>query len=449
MMLIRISQISLFIAIGMAVTLNIFAQEFEPWKNPNYGSDSLSRIQCAQNLSLASEFIKINLMDNGLPFWKQVLEDCPAASKNIYLHGVRIYTFFIEKAEDQSTKIAFLDTLMMVYDKRIEHFGEEGIVLGRKGMDILKYGGMDAFEDAYHNFHKSTNLLMTQTDANVLIGLAETGYAMLMAEKINMERFLENYIRILDIVEEQSKNPRLRSRANMVAQRLDESLAKVNISDCNHIEQAFKNRIDTNPEDEKFNLKISDLLRNAGCEKEDFYRLVQLNLLKSNPSADINAEIAKHYIRNDNYPEALNYLLKSFELETSADKKSQYAQQIAIIYCSKMDMHKEGAEYALQAAEFNPAWADPYFILSMAYVEGIKQCTNDPFERSAIYWLVVDLLEAAKKADPSVTEKANNMIQEYSRYFPAREESFFRSLNAGRPYKIGCWINRTTTVRMN
>ena len=49
------------------------------------------------------------------------------------LRGARLYEKKIKKTkEDKELKELLIDTLMMVYDSRIEHFGERGIVLGRK-----------------------------------------------------------------------------------------------------------------------------------------------------------------------------------------------------------------------------------------------------------------------------------------------------------------------------
>ena len=37
--------------------------------------------------------------------------------------------FFMKSAKDEDAKSKYIDTLMMVYDVRIENFGKEGFVL--------------------------------------------------------------------------------------------------------------------------------------------------------------------------------------------------------------------------------------------------------------------------------------------------------------------------------
>jgi len=438
----------LILTTNLFIFSNLFSQKIEPWKNPDYGTDSISRVECAYDLSTMSEFMKINLPDHALPSWRRVFKNCPASSKNIYLVGVRIFSDKIENTEDENLKKAYLDTLMIIYDKRIEYFNEEGKVLGRKAMDLLKYQGESSYEEAYRNFRKSTEIMQEETDANVLIGLSETGYAMYVAEKLSINDFLSDYIMIINIIEKQFENPRLKNRANLVSDRAETILSQVTITDCNNIETAFRSRYELNPDNIRLLTTIDKLLRNAGCEKSEFYRDIQLSRFKLNPSADISAEIAKHYIRNDNYNNALEYILKSYELENNPELKAQYALQIAVIYCSKLSDYKSSAEFAIKATGFKPDWADPYFVLATAYIEGIKECSDDQFERSAIYWLAVDIMEKAVQVDPSVADKAQNYIQDYSKYYPSKEECFFRSLGQGNNYKFGCWINTGTTVKI-
>ena len=122
--------------LGVYITL---AQPAAIEDNPKYGPDSTSRMNCANNLSTMSEFMKIDLLDHAFPSWQIVFNECPASSKNIYLYGVKIYRARVAKQQDPAQKAFALDTLMLIYDRRIEHFGQEALVIGRKGLDLLRY----------------------------------------------------------------------------------------------------------------------------------------------------------------------------------------------------------------------------------------------------------------------------------------------------------------------
>ena len=41
--------------------------------------------------------------------------------------------------QDNANKVFYLDTLMLIYDTRIQYFGNKEKVFGSKGSDLLKY----------------------------------------------------------------------------------------------------------------------------------------------------------------------------------------------------------------------------------------------------------------------------------------------------------------------
>ena len=49
--------------------------------------------------------------------------------------------------------------------------------------------------------------------------------------------------------------------------------------------------------------------------------------------------------------------------------------------------------------------------------------------------------------DPDLASIANDRIKAYSQYFPDTEMVFFFGFNVGDSYKLGGWINESTTVR--
>lgn len=63
------------------------------------------------------------------------------------------------------------------------------------------------------------------------------------------------------------------------------------------------------------------------------------------------------------------------------------------------------------------------------------------------YFAAIDKLQRAKSVDPSVAEKANELIRTYSAYVPKDEDLFFLGLKKGNSVTIGGWIGETTTIR--
>jgi hypothetical protein len=59
----------------------------------------------------------------------------------------------------------------------------------------------------------------------------------------------------------------------------------------------------------------------------------------------------------------------------------------------------------------------------------------------------MDEWQKARSVDASSAAEANKYINQYSAYLPEYKEVRMRNLNDGESYKIGCWINVTTTIR--
>ena len=81
------------------------------------------------------------------------------------------------------------------------------------------------------------------------------------------------------------------------------------------------------------------------------------------------------------------------------------------------------------------------------YVAGSGSCGDD-FDNTTVFWVAVDKYQKAKSVDPAFSKEANGKIGTYSKYFPSKEDVFFRGMNPGDKHTVGCWINETTTVRV-
>jgi hypothetical protein len=55
--------------------------------------------------------------------------------------------------------------------------------------------------------------------------------------------------------------------------------------------------------------------------------------------------------------------------------------------------------------------------------------------------------EKAKSIDPSVSAKANQMINQYTQYMPTKGDIFQHLMKIGDPYFVPCWIQESTIIR--
>lgn len=426
--------------------VNAYSQDSEPYLNPKFGIDSVSRIQCANDLSTLAEFMKINLPDYALPAWRRLFVNCPASRKNIYISGAKIYQFLIEKESLDSRKAELFDTLMLIYDRRIEYFGDEGYVLGRKGMDIIRYN-QEAFPDAYAAFARSAEVSGMKTDLNVLTGLIQTGSAMYRQDLISTEEFLSHYLKaetiFEDMIARKKSIPKVKRAQNMT----EKIVMNSGIRDCEGLTRLFKEEFESNGNNAITLSLAIDLLSTSGCENSALFAEANERLLTLDPDSETAYEVAKYNLQNENYDKAADFLKLAVEYENIPEQKALYLHQLALISLSKFSNPSEAYNYAMLAIQNKPDWGEPYFILAAAVIEGVRSCDVDKFEKDAVYWLAVDYCQKAKSIDPTAISRANELIAQYRNGYPSVEETFFRSLKEGDSYKINCWINKTTSVK--
>ena len=246
-------------------TITSFAQTIPFHENPKYGPDSTSRMNCANNLSTMSEFMKIDLLDFALASWMEVLNNCPASSKNIYIYGVQIYRDRVNKEKDPSRKAEKLDSLMMIYDMRIEYFGQEGLVIGRKALDLLRYDASQVLT-SYKYLKRSMELSKVNTEESVLVTLMQASNALFKAGQIESQELIDSYLAATDILASRMKSSSNKSRVETAQRNVEAIFANSGAADCETLEEIFTPKFNQNPEDLEFLKKITNLCQSENAE---------------------------------------------------------------------------------------------------------------------------------------------------------------------------------------
>ena len=88
-----------------------------------YGNTPEDSVRCVQNLSLYQEFMKQGGFKDAYGPWREVVNTCPMSSKGVYQNGVKILQSFLDVEKDPTRKGVLVDSMALVYDLRITHFG--------------------------------------------------------------------------------------------------------------------------------------------------------------------------------------------------------------------------------------------------------------------------------------------------------------------------------------
>ena len=420
---------------------------------------------CETDYSLYREYIKQwetakynpkNINPQMITSWRNVFNNCPDFRQNTYLDGVKIYTYaFIRLEKDAAVKDKYIDTLVMIYDRRAQYFpngksgSQVGNIMGRKGRDILTWAP-HRYEEAYNALKQAIDMDGNNSNYAFIDSYFNTVITMVKNGKLEESAILDEYSRLSEIVDFNIKkyteeaNEKNLNNFNATKGNLD--VAVQPYANCEDLVRIYQPKFDANPTDVELLTKIAEVLEKRKCDDTELYLAVAVNLHKVNPSPESAYLIGKKFLAEKDYNQAATYLQQSTKCENT-----EWAHQSYIYLAQIMNMNKnyeQGREYARKAYALDKSNGRPFIIIGQLYAASAKDCGTGNFYSKTAFWAAVDQFEKAKSVDPSLASEANELIDAYSHYFPAIEDIFFNGFEENQDFTLdNCWIKETTKIR--
>ncbi len=412
-----------------------------------YGVDS---VQTIQNASIYTEFVKQKNYMDALPAWRYVFLHAPAFQLLTYTRGEEIMTSMFQKTHNP----AYLDTLMMIYDQWIRYFSGhqtmgKDYALGKKGYTLYRFKGGENIEvakEAYGYLLNSYNQLKYKSHPSIVTATMVAADKLLKEGIITKEEYIGLYVKFSDYVE---KNPLRATKPENFAEvkkQIDALFFNAGVADCETLVNFMTQKFESNRDDMETLKEIARVLRRGECTDAPLYAQVAEQLYRSEPTAESAYNLAMMFLKQQEFDKTEEYLKEAIEKSTDDEAKTDYYLRMAQIKNGKQQ-YQEARRFASEALKINPNMGEAYILIGNAYAAYSKNYGADDFDHKVVFWAAVDKFQRAKQVDPSVAEKANQLINTYSPHFPSKEEAFFRDIHAGSTVKVGDWINETTTVR--
>ena len=402
-----------------------------------YGTDSVA---CIENLSLFREYYKQKNYVDALKPWRWTFNNCPKSSGNIYKNGPKIYKERIKV--DKENKAAYIDTIMMIFDQRIQYFGKEGYVLGLKGYELV-IADKKRSAEALSILDKSITLDGNHADFRAVYGYMKAIVNLEKNGEKTKQDVLEAYARISEVIDYNIVNEsKVTKYFIQYAEKIENLFTPY--ANCEDLVTLFSAKFDPATEDVSFLKRVTKVLEKKECTNEQLFFDASSRLYELDPSASSADKMAKMSIAKGKYSDAIEFAAKAIEMEEVENQK-------AIYYLGLADAYRNAGSFLLarnavySALELRSGWGEAYLNLGNIYISGAKNCGGD-FEKSTVYWVAVDAFSRAL-SDEDTKARASKSINTYSKYFPTKETCFFNGVEAGKSHTIGCWINKATTAR--
>lgn len=414
-----------------------------------YGSTPEEIDNCKRFLSLYREYRDQEQYADALPHWRGAFRTCPGSAKTIFIDGAKFYGDILDTIFENEAKVAernaYLDTLMLIYDKRIEHFGEEGRVLAYKANDLFKYDESRAAE-ANKMMKRSLDLEGMNSDAVVASKYYQTLYTMYRNDEATKSDLLVEYMPVLDILDyniAKLEDESARSRYEKAKNNLDAFFIK--IAECDDIYRILGERIAEAPNDIELNKKSLAVMNKRDCTENELYLQIAERVYADQPTPSAAYSIGIQKLKAKDYNDALKYFNEAADLCGDCIDLETYllrAGQTATI----LGQSSKAISYANKILNVKPRSGEAYMLKGDAIAAGAEACADEPLKSAGAYLLAVDYYNKAKGVDATIAEKANQKIAGYKKYFPLKTNVFFNNFEVGQNYKVECF-GESTTIR--
>lgn len=431
--------------VGAAAVAQDFSDpRYAPWgETPEERRDNL----------FASNFLKEAItnrdFDGARGYFWTLVRNCPEASEATFIRGASTYSNKVAMAGTLEEKQAMLDTLMMVYDLRVQYFPDSknygtAYVLDRKAREYMAFNPGD--RDRIRSYFREAVDAAMQGGYNKLPEVAVIYFTNLCEDYKNdhiyPDAVIAEYERLTPLFA--GDDPALAEGKKTI----DTAFGKSGAASCENLEKLFAARLDAEPDNLDLLEQAVVLMSRAGCDS-DFFLTTAEKFYLARPSSQTAMMLARGYQEKNNFDKATQYLREAIATESDPAQREMLLVRISL---AELAAHRiaAAAEAARQARALNPENGYPYYILAQCYAASAANCEG--LAAQAAYWAAYDAMAQAASLlenEPEYRQLALNSMATYRSGFPTAEECFFNELKEGDRYTVNCGTATgvVTTVR--
>lgn len=411
---------------------------------------------------LYKDLIKQGKYEEAFPLWTKAYYSAPASNGRVkyqFDDGVQIYTNKYNNEADAAQKLTYVDSVMSIYNKRMECFGEEAYTKGRMAFDYYyTFPGTKSEDEIFDMFKMNFDVNGKRADYFVVNPFTQLLSDKIIAGTISNEEG-RKYAKLINRTVENGQATCKGALCESWAIIADYAPAKLEslegidgFYDCDYYADKYYSRFEADPTNcDMINL-VGRRLKRGGCAEDD-PRLVKVTAAyagscKVETVSTGPLKLAFEAYNNGKYREAIPLFQEYIDGQSDPAKKFKYTMVIGKIYYGDLKDFPKSRQAARAAAKIDPTSGEPYMLIGKLYASSGPLCgSGRGWNSQVVTWPAIDMFTKAKNLDASVAAEANKFIKQYKQYMPTKEEVFQRRLKVGDRFKVPCWIQENTTIR--
>ncbi len=426
------------------------------------GASSAIAQECNANSSISHEAVRAGNFKDAYAPCMAVLKECPTLKYYTYTDAKKILRALMTEIKDRNNADyqKYFTELMEVFDLQIQYLPQLNQklkasqqvpayeLLGDKAVDYLQYAPSAKLDEAYAWLKESVDAGKGASKGATLNAFLDISTKKVQADKSHTGQYFQDYMDATKYIEEAIANetkPNTKSYLEALKENFTPIFVSSGVADCESLQAIYGPQVEENKTDSVVLQKALNVLKLMRCTDSEAYYAASDYMYRIKPTADAAIGVGYMYIKKEQYEKAMPYIDEALAMETDNAKKAEMAY-LAAASLSGAKKYSQARKYCYDALKYNENFGNAYILLANLYAAS-PNWSNEGALNRCTYFVCIDKLQRAKNVDPSVAEKANELIATYSRYTPEAKDLFMLGYKPGDRVTVGGWIGESTTIR--
>jgi len=378
-----------------------------------------------------------------------LLINAPKLHTSLYIYGAEVYEKLANDEKDPARKKVYVDSLMIVYDMRIQNCGEEASVTNRKALSFAKYNLQSDPAKTLELFDKALEL----NGNNIMDGTIVPYFQVVRVNQLKLknlteENILERYDKIIAVIDAKIKKAQSEGKPIDRYKKMQDDIAAmlptIITVDCKFVKTYLEPKFRQNPNDLGLAKKIFTFMLNDKCTDDPLWLEAGEAIHKLTPEAERDCGLAKNlgikYLAKENFAKAEELLKEAQKVCTDNENKAEVLLYLGSIE-ARNGSKSQARELYRQAASLSAEVAkEAYSKIGNLYYNSFDECAKkvNMADDRLVFLIAADYYQRAGDSQGVARAKAS---------FPSKEEIFLVNYKVGDSKTVGCWINENTTIR--
>ena len=429
--------LSLFIALTLAMA----AQAQPGWNWPEQEKDKAEEYNV-----LYSDAVKMQDWKTAIPPLQWLINTAPDLNQSLYVNGAKIYDNLAKVEKDAAQKDVYIDSLMLMYDMRMQYFGDSVNVMNRKVFKAYRYYIKDYSKSEWllemfdNTYAISGDGVM---DQNLLAYMNVIKVNKLAKKNLTDEQVLDRYDVISTVIENKINALKAKgqdaTKVETQKNYVDKILTEIVDFDCDLIAENMGPRFRASPEDITLVKRMFSFMLNGKCTDSELFLDVSKQLQKLEPNYGLAKVIGNKCLAAGNYGCATQYFEEALKYTDDGAEKS-----VIFINMGKMETKRNNRPAA--RANYRKALAadagnkEPYTLIGDLYYHSFEECKKmeDMVQDRLVFIAAYEMYQ--RGGDSAKMNSAKSQ-------FPSTEEIFTNNYEKGQVMTVDCWIKESVKLQ--